>query len=137
MYSEKFLKTLKLLTSPFFVMLQVFFYTKSTQRKIGHSSGTPTALQVDFKGTLRSLQEHLNHIQTFDTLAIGHSTHLGIERALWHFGTKGTWALGHSRHSRHLGTLFSRHGYMLSLINMNFYVPVFQLLPDSSTKFQI
>ena len=45
MYSEKFFKnSTQLLTNPFLVMLQTFFYLKSTQTKIGHSKSTPRAV---------------------------------------------------------------------------------------------
>ena len=76
-----FKNSIKLLKSPFIVMLQTFFYLKSSQWEIGHSHWTPRAFEGD---TLRSLQGHSK-----STWSLGH---------LMHSGTQGTWAL------RHLGT---------------------------------
>ena len=108
MYSEKFLKnSIKLLKSPFPVMLQSFFYSKSPQKALRHSKVTRGELQRHSKSTTR---------------ALGHSRHSDTRRALGHSGTQDTWhsalstrrsALGHSAH-RHSGTrgtrgtLFSR-----------------------------
>ena len=52
-----------------------YFYSKITQRKIGHSKGTQRAL-----GT-RALQEHSRHL---DSQVLEPS---GTQRALWHSGT--------------------------------------------------
>ena len=79
MYSEKFFKkSIKLLTSPFLVMLQTFLLKEHSKENCalkGHST--------------REL-EHTKGIWALKVL--GHSRQLG------------TWALEHLRHSRHLGT---------------------------------
>ena len=78
MYSEKFLKTLKLLTSLFLVMLQTFFIK--------------TALKGELD-TPRTLEGHLG------TRALKALGHLGT----WALRYLGTWAL-----EEHLGTQDSR-----------------------------
>ena len=80
------------------------FYSKSTQKKIGHSKGTLTALQGHL-GT-RALKA-FGHLGTRALKAFGHLGTRAFE-ALGH--SKGTWELGHSKgtwafgYSRHLGT---------------------------------
>ena len=85
MYSEKFLKALKLLTSPSCNVAD-FLYSKNTQREIGHSNSTPRTPQGHSMGTLMPL----GHSGTQETRA------LGALGALGH--SKSTWTLGHSRH---------------------------------------
>ena len=69
------------------------FSSKSTQKKIGHSKDTLTALQGHL-GT-RALKA-FGHLGTRAFEALGHS------KGTWELGhSKGTWAFGHSRH---LGT---------------------------------
>ena len=71
---------MKLLKSPFLAILQTFFYSKCTQKEIGHSKGTQTSLEGHSK----------------DTWELGHSRHLGSPPLEGHTSTHGTWALGHS-----------------------------------------
>ena len=86
MYCEKFIK---LLRSPFPVILHIFF----TKRAIKGHLDIQSALQGHSKGTARALQRYLG---TQDIRrAFGHSRHLDTW-ALSHL--KGTWPL------RHLGT---------------------------------
>ena len=75
MYSEKFLKTLRLLTSPFLAMLEPFFTQRALKRN------------WTFKGDSKVTRRALEHLRT---QALGHS--------------KDTWALRHSR-TRALGHL--------------------------------
>ena len=97
MYSEKFFKkSIKLLTSPFLVMLQTFLLKEHSKENCalkGHST--------------REL-EHTKGIWALKVL--GHSRQLGtwaLEH-LRHSGTQGTWALGYSKGTRralgHSGT---------------------------------
>ena len=78
-----------------------FFYSKSTQRKIGYSKGTPRTLQGHSKVTPREREEQLGiralkALGLLDTQALGH--------------LKGTWAL---RQSGTRGTLFSRLAFLV------------------------
>lgn len=65
MHSEKFLRTINEFTS---CNVAVFFYSKSTQRGIGHPMGTPRALQRHFRVTPRALKEYLATRGTRGTL---------------------------------------------------------------------
>ena len=77
MYYENFLKLYKTIHESISCKVADFFYSKSTQRKIGLSRGTPRALWGDSKGTWAL--EHLRHSGTRRTH--GHSRHLGSRRA--------------------------------------------------------
>ena len=70
MHSQKFLKTLKLLTSSFLVMLQSFFTQKALK---GH---------LDTQGTWTHW-----HFGTQGAWALGYSNTQALEG---HFGTRGT-----------------------------------------------
>ena len=65
------------------------FYSKSTQKKIGHSKGTWVLEHSRHLGIW--VLEHLRHSGTQRVL--GNS---GTQRELGHSGTQGTWILGHS-----------------------------------------
>ena len=98
---KNFKNSIKLLKSPFIVMLQTFFYL-SSQWEIGHSHWTPRAFEGD---TLRSLQGHSK-----STWSLGHLMHSGTW-ALKALGHPGTWAREHSKGTwtlRHLGTRNTR-----------------------------
>ena len=82
-----FKNSIKLLTSPFLVMLQTFFYSMSTQREIVHSKDTWRAFEHS-KGTWAL--SHSNHLCAW---TLEHLRHSGTQRALRH---SGTWALRHS-----------------------------------------
>ena len=109
MYFEKFLKkSIKLLTSPFLVMLQTFLLEDHSKENC--------ALKGHSRGTLRSLQEqsgtraHEGHLGTQGTWALKTTGHLGTRalEALGHSRHLGTWVLGHSKGTRralgHSGT---------------------------------
>ena len=130
MYSEKFLKiSIKLLRSPFSVMLQTCFtrralrghwdtqrtlrrHSKGTETLEGHSEGNPQALQGHSGNQRNRTLEHLRHSNGTQTL--GDSRHLSTRalKILRHLATlalghlKGTWALRDSStrgigHARH------------------------------------
>ena len=97
-----FKNPIKLLTSPFLVMLQTFLleehskgrelgHSGTRRREIWHTKGTPRALQGHSKGTPRALK------------AFGH---LGIQapKALGY--SKAIWTLGYSRHLGMFSKLF-------------------------------
>ena len=65
MHSEKFLRTINEFTS---CNVAVFFYSKSTQRGIGHPMDTPRALQRHFRVSPRALKEYLATRGTRGTL---------------------------------------------------------------------
>ena len=75
MYSESFKNSIKLLTSSVFVMLQIFYYSKRTQRAL---QGQSNELQGHSKGTRR---------------------HLGTRAMERHLGTPAQKVLGHFGHS--------------------------------------
>ena len=92
MYCEKVLKNcIKLLKSPFQVMLQTFLleeHSKGTWAPKGHSRVTQRALEY-WNGTPRALQGHSRHSGTQVLEAFRHS------KVLWHLGSQSTWALRH------------------------------------------
>ena len=92
MYSEKFLKTIKLLTSPFLAMF-LLFYLKNTQREIGYSKGTPRSLEVHL-GT-RGLEGHLGN---WALKALEYLSTRGTPALEGHLDTQDIWALRHLRH---------------------------------------
>ena len=74
------------------------FYSKSTQRALGHSKGHSKGIQA---------LKALGHLSTWGTRVLRgtldpwelkHLKHSGTWRALRHSGTR---ALGHSKHSKH------------------------------------
>ena len=92
MYSKKFLKgSIKLLSSPFPVMLQNFF--------------TRRALKGHFKGIRRALG-HSKHLGTPTLEALGHSKDTWVLWSSRHLGTRKVF--GHLRTRNTQGTLFSR-----------------------------
>ena len=92
MYSEKFLKTIKLLTSPFLAMF-LLFYMKNTRREIGHSKGTPRSLEGNL-GT-RGLEGHMG---TWALKALEYLSTRGTPALEGQLGTRDIWAFRHLRH---------------------------------------
>ena len=111
MYSEKVFKnSIKLLTTPFFVMLQTFFAQKALNGKLDIQEGTRSAL---------------GYSSTQSTCPCGYAGTWGIEPLRHSKGTcvldtQGTWAL------RHLGTWTLKALYLedsLSLgLRIGFYL---------------
>ena len=95
MYSEKFLKILKLLASQFLVMLQTFFTQGAPKGKLGtplrHSGTRALEALWHSKGICA-----LCHSKHLGIRALEHLSHSGTQTVLGHSGTQGTEALGHS-----------------------------------------
>ena len=94
-----FKKSIKLLTSPFHLMLQNLFTRRALK---DHSKGTLRSLQGHSKGNW-AINAPEGHLDTWAFKALGHSG----SQALKELGlSKDTWTLGHLRH---LNTLALRH----------------------------
>lgn len=113
-FSEHFFKSsIKLLTSPFLIMLQTFF-ALSTQRVLVHLKGTPRALE-GYLDTRRALGisvtqdnlalETLEDYLKYTRRALRYSRQLGIWVLEGHFGTQ---ALKHLTTRDTQGILYSR-----------------------------
>ena len=101
MYGEKTFKNLyKIIKESISCNVANLFYSKSTQRALGHLKGT--------QGTL------IGHLINWGALK-GHSKCTWALKSLRHSTTWDTqalevpWALGHSRHPRHLDTKDARY----------------------------
>ena len=103
---------MKLLSSPFLVMLQAWLSLKDHWKGHwalqGHSKGTPRALQVHYKVTLGHSKRQLSNLHLKGTSTLTLLKHLGARNPL---GYLGTWAfrhLGTRRAPGHLGTWHTR-----------------------------
>ena len=117
MYSEKFFKkSIKLLTSPFLVMLQTFLLKEHSKENCalkGHSTR-----ELEHTKGIWALKA-IGHLGTRALEALGHSRHLGTGVLEGH--SKSTWALRHLNTQGTRGTLFSRLLQMSKISHLVLY----------------